>query len=466
MIKEELYTMLDTISQTKYIDKRLISLFIIGFFITIIIDTSLVRIYDLVSKNVISPNFKLLVFSVNTSLCLLFQIGILFYLSKIFKQDRFKISFLIFKKYHSIALISVLAMAILISSVIFNLFDQNMYNKYQMMFSIILCYSSAIFFFIVLGKLFYSWYKVNHKYLIFLYLLSVILITFNLVATGTITVLKIHDKPEKIREYVGITSFSKLGKYTVLDTIYTISSILSFVSLWITTFILVTTYRKKSLRNIIFLMVLLLPLIYFGTNYVIKYYITDIFNSFAIVGPFILSVSLIVVFSLSYPIGGITFGLLFWRTSKAVSYEKDVVGFILIAGYGIMLVFSANQATSLIITPYPPFGLSTISILTIAAYMTLVGIYNSAKMVSINNELRRSIVKITIESRMLNLMGEAEKQKEVETIIMRIHNDSAISEIENDVKQGPDLDQDELRKYIYDVINELHHENQEGKFTE
>ena len=149
MIKDELYTMLDTISQTKYIDKRLISLFIIGFFIAIIIDTSLVRIYDLVSKNVISPNFKLLVFSVNTSLCLLFQIGILFYLSRIFKQDRFKNSFLIFKKYHYIALISVLAMAILISSVIFNLFDQSMYNKYQMMFSIILCYSSAIFFFCI-----------------------------------------------------------------------------------------------------------------------------------------------------------------------------------------------------------------------------------------------------------------------------------------------------------------------------
>jgi len=282
----------------------------------------------------------------------------------------------------------------------------------------------------------------------------------------TITVLKINDKPEKIREYIGITSFSKMGKYAVLDTIYTISSILSFVSLWIATFILVTTYRKKSWSSAIFLIILLLPLIYFSANYVVKYYVTEIFSSFTTVDPFVLSISLILIFSLSNPLGGITFGLLFWRTSKAVRYEKDIVSFILIAGYGIMLAFSANQATSLTSTPYPPFGLSTISIMTIAAYMMLVGIYNSAKLVSINNELRRSIVKIALESRMLNLMGEAEKQKEVEIIIMKIHDDNAIAEVENDVKQGPDLDHDELRKYIYEVVNELQQANQEEKFKD
>ena len=60
---------------------------------------------------------------------------------------------------------------------------------------------------------------------------------------------------------------------------------------------------------------------------------------------------------------------------------------MIISGWGIFLIFAANQAAIQIVSPYPPFGLATITVLNIAGYLMLLGIYNSASLVSTNNRL-------------------------------------------------------------------------------
>jgi hypothetical protein len=62
---------------------------------------------------------------------------------------------------------------------------------------------------------------------------------------------------------------------------------------------------------------------------------------------------------------------------------------MIIAGCGIFLIFSANQEAQ-ITGPYPPFGVATLTALNTAAFLMLIGIYNSAVLVSTNNDLRRS----------------------------------------------------------------------------
>lgn len=44
----------------------------------------------------------------------------------------------------------------------------------------------------------------------------------------------------------------------------------------------------------------------------------------------------------------------------------------------------------------------------------LLGIYNSATLVSANNELRRSIQKHALESKLLGAIGRAEMEKEIQ----------------------------------------------------
>jgi hypothetical protein len=76
------------------------------------------------------------------------------------------------------------------------------------------------------------------------------------------------------------------------------------------------------------------------------------------------------------------------------------------------LIFAANQAAAQIVPGiYPPFGLATLTILNIAAYLVLLGIYNSAIHVSMNNNLRKSIRKHASESKLLGLIGQAEMNR-------------------------------------------------------
>jgi len=112
--------------------------------------------------------------------------------------------------------------------------------------------------------------------------------------------------------------------------------------------------------------------------------------------------------------------------SKTVNYEKTLEKFLIITGYGFLLLSSANQSTSLVLAPYPPFGVSTIAILIIGSYLVMIGIYTSATLVSKSSLLRKSIYKIAKESKLLENIGKAEMEKEVNNTVTKI-----LREVEN-----------------------------------
>ena len=95
-------------------------------------------------------------------------------------------------------------------------------------------------------------------------------------------------------------------------------------------------------------------------------------------------------------------------------YERNIRTYMIFLAGVYFLIFGANQAAVQIVGPYPPFGLATITVLNVAAFLMLVGIYNSATLVSANNQLRKSIHKHVLETRLLRLIGHAEMEKEIE----------------------------------------------------
>jgi hypothetical protein len=64
---------------------------------------------------------------------------------------------------------------------------------------------------------------------------------------------------------------------------------------------------------------------------------------------------------------------------------------MLISAFGIMLIFAANQSIYLVLVPYPPFGLVTVSFMGLASYLFYLGIYSASISVSEDSKLRRSI---------------------------------------------------------------------------
>ena len=68
----------------------------------------------------------------------------------------------------------------------------------------------------------------------------------------------------------------------------------------------------------------------------------------------------------------------FWSISRKGRQSGDVRNYMMISAYGLILIFTSNQASLLLNTPYPPFGVITISIMGLSSYLVLVGIYSSA----------------------------------------------------------------------------------------
>jgi hypothetical protein len=279
-----------------------------------------------------------------------------------------------------------------------------------------------------------------------------LVIAFNLIMTATFTSAKVSSRPYHAGEYIGSSGDVSGGKYGLLDNTYRISSFMSFFSIWVTTALLMNYYREKLINAIVYWIILSVPLVYFVITYFYQFTLAKLLISYLAVDPITVSIVLGTFLSLSKPLGGLVFAVAFWKISRIIGYEKNIKTYMIISGWGIFLIFGANQAAVQIIGPYPPFGLPTITVLNVAAFLMLLGIYNSATLVSANNELRRSIYKHTIESRLLRLIGHAEMENEIQRTVKNIAQDKDNLEINTRQQQPVELDEKELKKYVDFVV--------------
>ena len=90
-----------------------------------------------------------------------------------------------------------------------------------------------------------------------------------------------------------------------------------------------------------------------------------------------------------------------------------------------------------------------------AAFLMLLGIYNSAILVSANNELRKSIYRHAVESRLLRLIGQAEMESEIEKTVRKISKDKNILQIDMEQRQLLEIDEKGLKIYLDLVIREV-----------
>jgi hypothetical protein len=424
----------------------------IGLILTSIIDISIVKINDLIDKYFIPLQGKLILFSINSSLCLLLQFFLVRYIHTSFQKDRLNRTLKV-KAIYAVSLLSLCVLVGLIGFLIFQQFYNNYYDASIIVVIIALSYGTAAGLVIWLSLLFFSWYKSRHDMIVILYFISMSVIAFNLIMTAAFTGVKVNDRPPLAGEFVGSSGDASAGRHQLLGNISRISSFMSFFSIWVTTAVLMNYYREKLINAIVYWVILFIPLVYFIITYFYQFILGSILVSFLEIDPVSVSIIIGAFLALSKPIGGLLFGVVFWNISRIIGYEKNIKTYMIISGWGILLVFSSNQAATQIVNPYPPFGLVTITILITASYLMLLGIYNSATLVSANNELRRSIHKHALESKLLGAIGHAEMEKEIQNTVKQVTIDKY--ELEKELEETVELDEMELEKYIEFVVREV-----------
>ena len=430
----------------------------VALIVVILIDTSIVTVYDLVDKNYLPTGDKLTLFAINSMLCIFLQLVLIRHIRHSLDNVR-PITRLSSKIFNVIPFFAVGATGAIIALLSTQQFYYGYYNKYLSIALVSVSYAASSALVIRLSMLFLSWYKSERSMVIFLYFVSMALIAFSLIMTAIVTDFKIGERPTEIAEFVGGSANIYVGRYELLDRIYTVSSVISFISIWTTTAILMKYYRDNLKNAIAYWTIVSIPLGYFLINYIYSSILAGALVPYLTLDPIGFSILITALLSLSKPIGGLTFGVAFWRISRSVGYEKNIRSFMVISGWGIFLLFGANQATSQILYPYPPFGLATLTVLILAAYLTLIGIYNSAMLVSLNSDLRRTIHKHALESKLLGLIGRAEMENEVQKTVTEIVKDREVSGLESEI--SVELNEVELKKYLELVARELRKEKSE-----
>ncbi|HEY7777396.1 MAG TPA: hypothetical protein VIA09_02555 [Nitrososphaeraceae archaeon] len=425
----------------------------LALILTILIDTSVVKVNDLIDKNFISLQNRQILFFVNSLSCLLLQYFIIKHIQISLRRHNIRRTF----KDKVLSVIPLISLCILGALIGFLIFQMNYYGYYNKVINISIVavsYGISATFIIWLSILFLSWYKSGRNFKVFLYFVAMVLIAFNLIMTSAFVTAKINDRPDRIGEFVGSSGDISGGRHASLDIFYRISSFMAFFSIWVTTAILMNSYREKLFSPILFWFILSIPLVYFLITFFYQLTLGKLLLSYLQSDPITVSIILSAFLSLSKPIGGLVFGVAFWNIARTVGYERNIKIYMIISGWGIFLIFAANQAAIQIVNPYPPFGLVTLTVLTTAGYLMLLGIYNSASLVSTNNSLRKYIRRhAMLRSNLLDLIGHAEMEKEIQETVTDIIESQEIQDIRTE--REVELDEKELRRYIDIVIKEV-----------
>jgi hypothetical protein len=326
--------------------------------------------------------------------------------------------------------------------------------------TVTISYALAIAMMAFLMKSFLSWFRTSKNLVILAYGISAATLVIHFGFTLFFAATVLLDRPTEVRSAITRIPFFMPGSISsALDNIHTLTSILSFIILWAATVLLLHHYSQKVGR-IKYWILVSLPLVYFLSQF--PTLLLNFFNPIIRENPIFFGSLLTFVFTLSKPAGGILFGIAFWTISRHMRRAIAVRDYLMISALGFVLLFASDQAIVLTNITYPPFGVAAVSLMGLSSYLILVGIYYSAISLSHDDRVRREIKKFAMqESRLLDSIGSAQLEKDIAQKV------TAIKHIQSSDTQNlgvqPSIDEDEVRKYLEEVLHEMKGYKKENK---
>jgi hypothetical protein len=222
--------------------------------------------------------------------------------------------------------------------------------------------------------------------------------------------------------------------------------------MWAATILLLKHYSRR-IGKAKYWIAVGIPLAYFLSQFQPLFLYS--FGDLRLENPVLFGIVYNLIYTIAKPAGGILFGIAFWTIAKNLS-NQNVKKYMLISAFGMMLLFAANQPTFLILTPYPPFGLVTVSFMGLASYLFYLGIYSASISVSEDTKLRQSIRKAAIKesTEFLDSIGTAEMVQEIERRVVSMTR-ATKENIEKETGISSSFDEEDIREYLQEAIQEI-----------
>lgn len=422
----------------------------------LIIDTSLGNLGNLISTS--TAAWKLYLFLSIATIFLIGQFFILRFVNEksLALETRTKPSL---RTLYKVVLIVQYMLAGILLIVIFEMVTTRYYSEVMLIASITLSYILGVSMMLLLAQRFFSWFRAKRNAVILVYGLASTMIAIELALTLPI-VSALFETVSRTVGGAGLLSETPVYSYpiaylmTTVNSFYVVFSIASFVATWVATALLLRHYSVK-LGKVRYWSIVCLPLLYFLFQFIAS--ILNSYTAFLSISPIFYSILITLVFTLSKPVGGILFGIAFWIIAKNMPSSKPMKDYLIISGFGLLLLFLSDQAFTLIAIPYPPFGLVTISIVGLSCYLVLAGIYSSAVSVARDSELRRSIRELAKqESKLIDSIGAAHMEYEIEKKVTKLVRQN-LDDVEKEGGVSPNLSENDMKEYLKEVLNEIEH---------
>jgi hypothetical protein len=417
----------------------------------LIVDVIITKISVFMSQELISI-WRNVVFALMAGIFIVGQYFIIEYVKS--RERAFAKTTASIDMFHRVITIAQYALAVILLFAIFQIITASHYNISLLTLAIGISYSLAVVILTLLSQRFFSWYRSNRNLVVLLYGISAASLSLNAVLTLAFSILILQDKPELVLPRVGtlLAPFEPSSMKAILNSSLIISSVISFLVTWIATTSLLNHYSRK-LGKLKYWIIVAIPLVYFLSQFLNP--LVGLFNPIIQLSPVINSILLILLFTLSKPVGGLLFGVAFWSIARNVQ-SSMVKDYMIIAAYGLALLFISNQAISTVIAPsFPPFGLVTVSFMGLASYLILVGIYYSALSVSQDIKLRTTIQRFAAdELGLLRNIGSAELSVKLENRVKDIiSKNQAMMREETGVESS--LSEEDAKQYLSEILREL-----------
>ena len=228
-----------------------------------------------------------------------------------------------------------------------------------------------------------------------------------------------------------------------------ILSFISFVLTWIASVVLLARYRER-LGKKKYWVIVCIPLIYFLFPFEI--YITDLFSGLNDSSPVLFGTMEVIVFSATKQVGAVLFALVFLTTSMIIKPPKmrQALAF---TGIGTALLFSSLETDSLIYAVYPPYGLVTVSFMSVGSYLLYIGFITSSKYVSQDIEIRKEFRK-SAESQLalLRTIGVSQMEQQLKRTFKNVWERSKT--FQDDENYEPD--EEDVKLMVRDILDEIH----------
>ena len=261
------------------------------------------------------------------------------------------------------------------------------YNTLSLLAVVFISHITALFFLIMLVLTLVDWIMSKRDRILSLYTISFSLTAIAIITSLVYTEQVLSHQPSNIRPSSFHGSMLNLPSAELamsFGPVLDIISILSFVSVWIASAVLLSTYSRR-IGKIRYWAIISIPLIYFLFPF--EKNVVDIFRSLVVSSPVLYGVLNVTIFSATKQIGALLFSLVFLAASTLVT-KHEMQKYLLICAIGMAVLYGSIEIDTLLFATYPPFGVVTVSFMPMDSYLLFTGILLSARLVARDKELR------------------------------------------------------------------------------